>query len=214
MTEIFPWLVLCAAGVGVTLAAEHRSNSVLAAAGKLTAASAYIVAAVSLGATGSVYGQVLLTGMFLCWLGDMLLVSIRSQGLFLLGLASFLLGHVAYIGAFMIRGVSLAPAMVACLAMAVFSFFVLRWLNPHLDNRMRRPVWIYVAAISLMMAMAAGTHAASENWLIPLGALLFLVSDLSVARDRFVASGFINRAWGLPVYFGAQMILALSVVRQ
>ncbi len=76
---------------------------------------------------------------------------------------------------------------------------------------MRRPVWFYVIAISTMMAMAAGAFVIDGNWLIPLGALLFLLSDLAVARDRFIAPGFINRAWGLPVYFCAQMVLAASV---
>jgi uncharacterized membrane protein YhhN len=76
---------------------------------------------------------------------------------------------------------------------------------------MRRPVWLYVIAISLMMAMSVGAYAIDRNWLIPLGALLFLLSDLAVARDRFIAPGFANRAWGLPVYFCAQMVLAASV---
>jgi len=31
-----------------------------------------------------------------------------------------------------------------------------------------------------------------------------------VARDRFVAQGFINRAWGLPMYYGGQLLLAYS----
>jgi hypothetical protein len=38
-----------------------------------------------------------------------------------------------------------------------------------------------------------------------------VLSDLSVARDRFVAPGFVNRAWGLPTYFAAQLLLAASV---
>jgi len=44
-----------------------------------------------------------------------------------------------------------------------------------------------------------------------LGALLFLLSDLAVARDRFVAPVFINRVWGLPMYFCGQLLFAFSV---
>jgi hypothetical protein len=40
---------------------------------------------------------------------------------------------------------------------------------------------------------------------------MFYASDLSVARDRFVVFRFSNRAWGLPLYFGAQLILASTV---
>jgi uncharacterized membrane protein YhhN len=65
----------------------------------------------------------------------------------------------------------------------------------------------YIAVISTMLAAAAGTRVP----LIAVGALAFYFSDLSVARDRFVAPGFINRAWGLPLYYGAQLLLGWSV---
>jgi hypothetical protein len=29
-----------------------------------------------------------------------------------------------------------------------------------------------------------------------------------VARDRFLRHEFLNRAWGLPLYYGAQLLLA------
>lgn len=206
------WIAVCALGVLLSLAGDFRSNTILGAAGKLIAATAYIATAWSMGAAGTDYGRVLLAGMAFCWAGDLLLVSTKSRKLFLLGLASFLLGHVAYICAFSVRGLTLPAVAGTGLAMAVFTWAVLRWLQPHLDDHMRRPVWLYIFAISIMVATAAGTYAAHGNWAIPLGAVLFLISDLGVARDRFIAPGFINRAWGLPVYFSAQMILALSVM--
>jgi hypothetical protein len=42
------------------------------------------------------------------------------------------------------------------------------------------------------------------------GALLFYLSDFAVARDKFVAPGFWNGAWGLPFYFVAQLNLAFG----
>jgi len=205
------WITICAVGVFIALTGERYSKGLVSAAGKLATASAYIAAAWSAGAVGSSYGQILLLGMAFCWMGDLLLVSNNNRSLFLLGLASFLLGHLAYIGAFAARGVSYPAALGAGLVMAVFAWRILRWLRPHLDKGMRRPVWMYVIAISLMMAMAVGAYASGGNWLIPLGALLFLLSDLAVARDRFIAPGFVNRAWGLPLYFCGQMVLAASV---
>jgi len=95
--------------------------------------------------------------------------------------------------------------------MVLFAGIVLRWLEPRLHKGIRWPVRLYVIAISTMMTMALGAFAVDGNWLIPLGAFLFLLSDLAVARNRFIAPGFINRAWGLPVYFCAQMVLAASV---
>jgi len=39
---------------------------------------------------------------------------------------------------------------------------------------------------------------------------VFGISDLFVARQRFVSSGFVNAAVGLPAYFGAQLLLAYT----
>ena len=75
---------------------------------------------------------------------------------------------------------------------------------------MRPPLLAYVVTISLMVVVAAGAMGAG-GVLIPLGALLFYVSDLAVARDRFVAPGFANRLWGLPLYYTATLILAATV---
>ncbi|MCP4006145.1 MAG: lysoplasmalogenase, partial [bacterium] len=47
--------------------------------------------------------------------------------------------------------------------------------------------------------------------MILLGALMFYVSDLAVARDRFVATGFDNRIWGLPLYYCGQLVLASTI---
>jgi hypothetical protein len=43
-----------------------------------------------------------------------------------------------------------------------------------------------------------------------IGALLFYLSDLAVARERFFESGFENRLFGLPAYYAAQVILAMT----
>jgi hypothetical protein len=42
------------------------------------------------------------------------------------------------------------------------------------------------------------------------GAVAFAVSDLSVARERFVHKSFTNLVWGLPLYYAAQQTLAAS----
>jgi len=42
-------------------------------------------------------------------------------------------------------------------------------------------------------------------------AVLFMVSDVFVARERFVAQSSINQAIGLPLYFGAQLVLAAAL---
>jgi hypothetical protein len=40
-----------------------------------------------------------------------------------------------------------------------------------------------------------------------------MASDITVARQRFVAAAFANRAVGLPMYYTAQVLLALTIGR-
>jgi uncharacterized membrane protein YhhN len=89
----------------------------------------------------------------------------------------------------------------------------IRWLRPHLAPTMRAPVTAYVSVISMMVAAAIGTHATSPAFPLLAGAIAFCVSDVSVARDRFVEPSFVNRAWGLPLYYVAQLLLAASAAR-
>jgi hypothetical protein len=61
-----------------------------------------------------------------------------------------------------------------------------------------------------MVALAAGSFSYRVSWLLAAGAFGFYLSDLSVARDRFVAPAFVNRLWGLPLYYAAVLLLAAS----
>ena len=87
----------------------------------------------------------------------------------------------------------------------------LRWLQPHLRGPLRVAVPVYVLAIASMAALAAGAAARNEAPLLFAGAALFCASDLAVARERFVKTGFVNKSWGLPFYFLGQGLLAASV---
>jgi uncharacterized membrane protein YhhN len=133
-----------------------------------------------------------------------------DERIFAIGIVSFLLGHLAFLAAFVHRGVAPAWGFVALLVLAAPSFWMLRWLGPHLAPAMRAPVTAYVCVISLMVAAAAGSYVASPAATLLAGAIAFLLSDVSVARDRFVDPGFVNRAWGLPLYYVAQLLLASS----
>ena len=42
------------------------------------------------------------------------------------------------------------------------------------------------------------------------GATAFYLSDLAVARERFVTRSFADKLWGLPLYYVAQVLIALS----
>jgi uncharacterized membrane protein YhhN len=192
-------------GTLALLAAEWRDSQRGRAAIKPLASAGFVAAALAQGAPASGYGEAVLAALVFSWFGDMLLIP-RSPRLFRAGIFAFLLGHVAFVAAFLVRGVSARVAVVALVVAAVAATVVGRWLLRRVPPELKLSVLAYIAVISIMVASALGTGRA----LIALGAVAFYLSDLCVARDRFVAPGFVNRAWGLPLYYGAQLVLAAT----
>ncbi len=197
-------------GLAVLLVAEVRGWRRVAAVAKPAASTGFLLVALGLGATRSAFGWLLLAGFALSWVGDVLLIP-KAKAAFLAGLGSFLAAHVAYAAAFAVRGLSPWVAAGALAVLLVPRHLVLRWLSPHVSDGMRLPVRLYALAITVMVAGAVATVALRfDPWLLA-GAVAFYLSDLSVARDRFVAPGPTNRLWGLPLYYGGQLLLALAL---
>jgi uncharacterized membrane protein YhhN len=163
------------------------------------------------GWAGSRYGQLVFLGLVLSWWGDVFLIPEGRPRIFQAGIASFLLGHVAYVVAFASLGVDPTAAAIATGVAIVPVVVVVRWLRPHLPADMVVPVYAYVAVITCMIVCAVSAFAAVGRPMILLGAAMFYVSDLAVARDRFVSPGFENGAWGLPLYYGGQLVLASTI---
>ena len=199
---------LLAITVAALLWAEWKGSRLGIWLAKSLASTLFVITAILAGALASPYGRIMLVGLVLSWLGDVLLIP-RRQRFFVAGLASFLLAHLAYSAAFLLKPLAVLPLSLAAIAMAVFAVIIVRWLWPHLPRNLRAAVVAYVAAISLMVVLAAGTTVAIGFGLL-IGAVMFAVSDVFVARDRFVSASVTNRFRGLPLYYSAQLVFALS----
>lgn len=207
---MLPAVCLTVISLVLLLVAEQRGSALGKWLTKPAASLGFIWAALASGALSSTWGRVVLAGLVLSMLGDILLIP-KDKRAFLAGLISFLLGHVAYVVAFGLRGIAGPPVGMALVPLVLVGAVVLRWLWPHLPGRMRIPVLAYVLIISAMVAMAVGTVAHTFDPRIMTGAVLFFLSDLFVARNRFVLPGFVNRLFGLPLYFAGQLLIAASV---
>lgn len=164
----------------------------------------FVLEAWNLGATDSLYGRTILVALVLSLAGDVLLIPKKT---FLAGLVAFLLAHVTFAFAFRMLWVYEWRSAVVLVILAVVGAIVFHWLRPHLPAKMRVPVIAYIAAIIVMTSLAWGVHV----MLVPIGATMFFLSDLAVARDQFVVKTLTNKLWGLPLYYGAQILLAMSV---
>jgi len=204
------WIVATVVAVALLLHSEARGARAGVWVWKPLASTGFVAAALAAGALDTTYGRWVLAALVLSWWGDVLLIP-RARAAFALGLASFLAGHLAFAAGFVARGVSTGWLVVAAIVLVAPALVVLRWLAPHVPESLRLPVRAYVTAISLMVACAFATFAHDGGARLLIGALMFFVSDLAVARERFVAHGFVNKTWGLPLYYGGQLLLAASV---
>jgi uncharacterized membrane protein YhhN len=192
------------------LVSEFRESRVGVWIAKPLASTGFVALALANHASATAYGRWVLAALCLCWLGDVLLIPRERPVCFQAGILSFLLGHAAFAWAFAPLNESLGVAVAAAIVLAPTALLVLRWLQPHVPADFRLPVYAYIAVITLMMISAVGAGFHSASLFVVLGAGMFYLSDLSVARDRFVDPSFWNGAWGLPLYFGGQLLLASS----
>jgi len=208
---MLPFVILTALAVAELLVAERRDWRAGVWIAKPLASIGFIAAALAAGALDTGYGCWILVGLVLSWFGDVFLIPRGAPRVFQAGVLSFLLGHVAYTIAFAVRGLDPSGSLLAALVLLAPVVLVVRWLLPHVEAEMKVPVYAYVVVISAMVVCAAGAVAAAAVPTILLGALMFYVSDLAVARERFVTDTFRNKLWGLPLYYGAQLVLASTV---
>jgi uncharacterized membrane protein YhhN len=151
-----------------------------------------------------------LAALVLSMLGDVFLMLPRD--LFVAGLGSFLLAHIAYVVGLRLHGGSALGWVLAGLAVLVTDVVLAR---PVVDAVRRRhpelllPVLAYVVVISLMVSAALATGLV----LAAVGATLFFASDTLIAWNRFLRA----RPWMPPAiivtYHLGQAGLVLSLVR-
>ncbi|MBT3982347.1 MAG: lysoplasmalogenase [Bacteriovoracaceae bacterium] len=180
---------------------------------KTIASFAFLFLALSLGAWDKgFYGKGIAISMVFCLFGDLFLLSPKEK-IFKMGIASFLIGHLFYMVAFILgQKVFSATWMLVGLAfITVLGKLIWTQLSKSISSDFKIPVIAYISVISLMVISAFSVVGAGAPKVILMAALLFYFSDIAVARNRFVKEEFVNRLIGLPLYYGAQLVFAWSL---
>ena len=147
------------------------------------------------------------------WLGDVLLLKIKENTFFQLGLVSFLLGHVCYIitfveclgffgGAGRVNNTAIAFFVPIAIVVGVMVF---RFIAP--PKEMIFPVLLYMIAIEIMTFWGLEFFIINPGFagiLIFAGALCFMISDTTLAYYTF-------RKLTIP---GAVSIMVLYIIAQ
>jgi uncharacterized membrane protein YhhN len=194
--------------VAMLLAAIRRGRSRAAFAAKAVASASFVAAGIAGWSPATPVASWLVAGLVLGAAGDLLLA---REGLFDVGLLAFLVGHLAYVAAFR-TALPLAawPLPLLLLPVALGTTAAI-WLWGFLGRRLPA-VLAYVVVICFMTWGGLAVWAmGSLPWTAAAGAVLFTLSDLAVARQRFVTQAFLNRAVGLPLYYAGQLLFAATV---
>ncbi len=151
--------------------------------------------------------RLILMALVASLIGDTLLL---SPSLFLPGLVAFLAAHGFYIAAFS-RGVGFLPSRAALVGIAAFAALVLAYVWPGVSPDLKAPVAVYVAVIALMAAQAGGRAIVLRDGAavaVAAGACIFMLSDITIALDKFGHVGWPADQWTLPTYYLAQGLIA------
>lgn len=214
MTTFFS-ILLASVFLGGLLYFEKAENIKGILACKPVVSVLFVLTAMQQTALSAVYYQAVLVGLILCLIGDVCLIFMASRKMFLAGLISFLAGHMAYVCAFSFFSAVSALSFSALVAFSLLGMYIFRWLSPTLGT-MKKPVIAYMFIITIMVITAVSVFANPQTQIlgrvmILTGAVSFYFSDIFVARNQFVKNAYVNRLVGLPLYYAAQFLLAISV---
>ncbi len=171
---------LAAVGNWISRAIDSRS---LEYATKPTVTALLAGAALTLDPTTPAMRPWFVAALVLSLLGDVLLM--LPGDLFVPGLGSFLLAHVAYVVGFGVAGLHGGAALLTLVGVVlVLGPVALRIVRGAREREAALvvPVTLYITVISAMIVCAG----ASTRWIGLVGAVVFAASDSLIAWNRFV----------------------------
>jgi uncharacterized membrane protein YhhN len=181
---------------------------------KPLSALGFLLLAIQFGALDTDFGRLIFVALIACAIGDVFLLSRNNHSFFKTGMVAFAIGHVLYI---------LAAKQIISQNLSVWVYFgswafglmtglaTFYFLKSKLPKDMVWSVGLYTLIISAMLVYALQTDFVGTHKYFVLAAIFFALSDMFVARDRFVKPSPKNALIITPFYFGSQALFALSV---
>jgi len=157
------------------------------------------------------YRRAILAGLLMSTLGDVLLMA--PGDLFAAGLGAFLVAHVAYLTGFVTQA-RLGSRLWPFLAYAALAAVLVTLLWPGVPAALRGAIVVYTVALALMAAQAAaraGVLRTPAATMAAIGGAVFVISDASLAINRFRWPFDAAEIVILGTYWLAQALIALSV---
>lgn len=152
------------------------------------------------------YKLIVCIGLLFCAIGD------YSLQWFLIGLSSFLIGHIFYIAAFRSTNTGHTPLPVK-IGLLLYGLVMVIWIAGTLLNNGDTILAIAVLLyISVILTMGWTSFRVGTVWAI-IGALLFIASDSVLAINRFIVDVAYAHEIIMLTYYGAQLCFVISIAK-
>ncbi|MBP9152787.1 MAG: lysoplasmalogenase [Flavobacteriales bacterium] len=170
----------------------------------------------------SFFSKTIQFGLFFSWIGDIaLMFDEKIPILFVVGLGAFLIAHLGYAAAFM-RNVkdskaafNLPKAGLMALPFILITGAFFYYMKDGLPADLFIPVLAYTVVISVMGITAAARHNhvddKSYNWIL-IGAILFILSDMVIAINKFVIDFDYDAILNMALYLSGQFMIAVGAI--
>lgn len=152
------------------------------------------------------YKMLICIGLIFCAIGD------YTLQWFIIGLSSFLIGHIFYILAFRTTNEQQTPLAVK-IGLLIYGVAMAVWIAGSLWSEGETVLAIAVCAyITVIMTMGWTSFRTGCKYAI-IGATLFIISDSVLAVNRFVTDVAFAHEIIMFTYYGAQLFLMLSIAK-
>ncbi|MBK6635077.1 MAG: lysoplasmalogenase [Chitinophagaceae bacterium] len=165
--------------------------------------------------------NLLMTGLFFSWMGDVFLLFENKQPLFFIfGLASFLITHIFYIIYFLrIRSANaslLKKQLLFIVLVPAYGIMLVWLLFPHLGD-LKLPVMVYAAVICTMLLCSLHIFLKVNKkaaFIYVLGAAAFVGSDSLLAINKFYEPIAYAGIFIMLTYCAAQYFIVRGYIQQ
>jgi uncharacterized membrane protein YhhN len=145
----------------------------------------------------------------ICCMGGDITLDIDRVRLFMPGLIFFLIGHLFYVSVFLLTFQYSRKNIIYALPIVII-FVVLSVLFSSIPPAQRIPIQVYLCVISAMTILSSFTKFTTK--LVFWGAVLFMISDIIIAINKFFFPIPYSTLYNIGIYFIAQFLLATSLV--
>ena len=167
------------------------------------------------------FSKVILFAIFFGYLGDVFLI---IENLFLLGVASFLIGHLLYIVTFLIETgfknyrKNLLVFLLVCLVYFYLESEVLKYFRPAIIKAgLWGPLFVYTSilvALNISSALYAYCYRNIYSILTYIGSLIFMISDCVLAKQLFSEYNKYYQIIIMFTYILAQSLISLGMANK